>query len=196
MQKTRLHLFFVNIQRIFVHGWDHQQRFVRGAEDELPLGRIAQVIHQVLRVTRTQRLSSGTSRHKHVRATPVLASRHTHRSTSRSSLVLSIGTGFLRTILCSSPMLYHLYRRRDQTAPGTAPRKYGFDVTSVGQRKYVLTSLPLVSVLHHGRVNSVKVEINFISSASSIILVHNLCCDKCIQRTYLKVLRLSIEFLG
>ena len=41
------------------------------------------------------------------------------------------------------------------------PRKYVFDVTSVGQR-----SSP--------HVNSVKVEINFTSSASSIFLVHNL----------------------
>ena len=39
-----------------------------------------------------------------------------------------------------------------------------------------LTSLPLVSVHYHGRVNSVRVEINFPSSASSIFLVHNLCC--------------------
>ena len=42
-----------------------------------------------------------------------------------------------------------------------------------------LTSLP-VSARHHGRVNSVKIEINFTSSASSIFLVHNLYCDKCI----------------
>ena len=42
-----------------------------------------------------------------------------------------------------------------------------------------LTSLPLVSVHYHGRVNSVRVEINFTSSASSIFLVHNSCCDKC-----------------
>ena len=37
---------------------------------------------------------------------------------------------------------------------------------------------------------------DFTSSASSIFLVHNLCCDKCILRTYLKVLRLSTEFLA
>ena len=37
---------------------------------------------------------------------------------------------------------------------------------------------------------------NFTSSASSIFLVHDLCCDKYISRTYLKVSRLSIEFLG
>ena len=43
-----------------------------------------------------------------------------------------------------------------------------------------LLSLLLVSVRHHGRVNSVKVEMNFTSSASSIFLVHNSCCDKCI----------------
>ena len=47
------------------------------------------------------------------------------------------------------------------------PRKYVFDVTSIGQRS-------------SRRVNSVKVEINFTSSASSIFLVHNLYCDKCI----------------
>ena len=41
-----------------------------------------------------------------------------------------------------------------------------------------LTSLPLVSVRHRGRVNSLKVDINFTSSGSSIFLVHNLCCDK------------------
>ena len=37
-----------------------------------------------------------------------------------------------------------------------------------------LRSIPLVSVHHHGRVNSVKVEINFTSSASSIFQVHNI----------------------
>ena len=51
-------------------------------------------------------------------------------------------------------------------------------------------------LVSHGRVNSVKIEIIFTSSAGSIIVVHNLCCDKCISRTYLKVSRLSIEFLG
>ena len=43
------------------------------------------------------------------------------------------------------------------------------------------TSLAWVSVRHHGRVlNSVKIEINFTSRASSTFLVHNLCCDKSI----------------
>ena len=37
-----------------------------------------------------------------------------------------------------------------------------------------------VSVRHHGRENSVKVEVNFTSSGSSIFLVLNLCCGKCI----------------
>ena len=44
-----------------------------------------------------------------------------------------------------------------------------------------LTSLPLVSVRHHGRVNSQRVNINFTSSASSICLVHNVCCEKYIN---------------
>ena len=44
-----------------------------------------------------------------------------------------------------------------------------------------LTSLPLVSVRHHGRVNSQRVNINFTSSASFICLVHNLCCEKYIN---------------
>ena len=56
-----------------------------------------------------------------------------------------------------------------------------------------LTSLSLVRVRHHGRANSVKVEINFTSSASSVFQVYNLCCDKC---KCVKVSRLCIEFLG
>ena len=59
-----------------------------------------------------------------------------------------------------------------------------------------LTSLPLVSVHHHGRANSVKVEINFTSSASSIFLVHNWYCDKCIKQPYLQVLKLRASFLA
>ena len=43
-----------------------------------------------------------------------------------------------------------------------------------------MTSLPLVSVRHHGHVNSVNVEINFTSGASTVFHVHNLSCDKCI----------------
>ena len=58
----------------------------------------------------------------------------------------------------------HFYRLLcDET-----PRKYVFDVTSVGQRSSPWTC------------NSVKVEMNFTASASSIFLVHNLYCDKCI----------------
>ena len=34
------------------------------------------------------------------------------------------------------------------------------------------------TVRHRGRVNLLKVDINFTSSGSSIFLVHNLCCDK------------------
>ena len=37
-----------------------------------------------------------------------------------------------------------------------------------------------VSVRHHGREHSVNVEVNFTSSGSSIFLVLNLCCGKCI----------------
>ena len=48
-----------------------------------------------------------------------------------------------------------------------------------------LTSLPLVSVCRHS-VNS-----------SSISLVNNLCCSKCIELTYRKYIdTISIEFLG
>ena len=43
-----------------------------------------------------------------------------------------------------------------------------------------LTSRPLVSVRRHGHVTQWKSRWNFTSSASSIFLVHNLCCDKCI----------------
>ena len=46
-----------------------------------------------------------------------------------------------------------------------------------------LTSLPLVSVRCHGRVTRWKSRWNFTSSASSIFLAHNLCCDNCIQWT-------------
>ena len=52
----------------------------------------------------------------------------------------------------------------EQQTPGI----YVFDVTSIGQRSSPWTC------------NSVKVETNFTSSASSIFLVHNLYCDKCI----------------
>ena len=48
------------------------------------------------------------------------------------------------------------------------PRKYVFDVTSIGRR-----SSPWTCKLSESRLN-------FTSSASSIFLVHNLCCDKCI----------------
>ena len=45
-----------------------------------------------------------------------------------------------------------------------------------------LTSLPLVSVRHHGRVKkSVEVEIKF------HLECNNLCCDKCIHRTLISV---------
>ena len=43
-----------------------------------------------------------------------------------------------------------------------------------------LTSLPLVSVRRHGRETQWKSRKNFTTSASSIFLVHNVCCDKCI----------------
>ena len=38
--------------------------------------------------------------------------------------------------------------------------------------------------------------VNHGRETSAIFLVDNLCCDKCIKRMYLKVLRLSIGFLG
>ena len=65
-----------------------------------------------------------------------------------------------------------------------APWKYVFDVTSVGQR-----SLPWPCKLSERR--------DFTSNASSVFLVHNLCCGKCIELIYQQVSsRLSIEFLG
>ena len=52
------------------------------------------------------------------------------------------------------------------------PRIYVFDVTSVGQRSPPWSR------------NPVKFEINSSSSASSVLLVHSLCSDKCIEITY------------
>ena len=62
-----------------------------------------------------------------------------------------------------------------------------------------LTSLPLVSVRHHGHVSSVKLEKNYISSARSVFLVHNLCSGKikCIELTAVGTeAKYYIEFLG
>ena len=42
-------------------------------------------------------------------------------------------------------------------------------------------SLPLASVRRHGRVIRWKLRWNFISSESSVFLVCNLCCDRCIE---------------
>ena len=82
---------------------------------------------------------------------------------------------------------------------GFRPRPNGGDsrmIVLLKPRKYTsLTSLPLVSVRHYGRVSSVKGETNFASSARSIFLVQNLFCDKCIKRTYLKVSKLTSEVL-
>ena len=54
---------------------------------------------------------------------------------------------------------------------------------------------PFVSVRHHAHVTWWKARQNFISSANSVFFVHNFCCDKCIELTYHKGSRLSIEFL-
>ena len=61
--------------------------------------------------------------------------------------------------------------------------------TSPTPRKYVFTSLPLVSVRRYGRVTRWKWRQNFISSASSVPLVHDLCCAK----MHLTNVSLSIE---
>ena len=51
-------------------------------------------------------------------------------------------------------------------------------------------SLPLVSIHRHGRINSVNVEIHFISSASSILRqMHLVNVSESIEA-------ISIEFLG
>ena len=67
------------------------------------------------------------------------------------------------------------------------PRKYEVDVTSIGQRSSPWTC------------NSVKVEIKFhleckLHFPSAQLMLRK--CIKSIQRTHLKVSRLSIEFLG
>ena len=56
-----------------------------------------------------------------------------------------------------------------------------------------LTSLPLISVRHHGHENSGKVQINSILSASSVFLVHKSRCYKCLGLTYNLVSMPSID---
>ena len=70
-------------------------------------------------------------------------------------------------------------------------RKYVFDVTSTGQRKYVF------DVTSAGQRSStwLKVEIKFPLECSSVFLLHNLRCGKCIEPTYQYVSRRSIEVL-
>ena len=71
----------------------------------------------------------------------------------------------------------------------------------VGAQKFIPVSVSDMKAsvspsLHStGCVTQWKSRWNFTSSSSSIFLVYNVCCDKCIQRTYLKVSRLSIELL-
>ena len=90
----------------------------------------------------------------------------------RHVLLLSVSSRSVpsSSVLIPTPSQSLLYASRSplQTKQRMSRRKYVFDVTSVGQRSSPWS------------VNSVKVEISFTSSASSIFLVHNLCCDKCI----------------
>ena len=90
----------------------------------------------------------------------------------RHVLLLSVSSRSVpsSSVLIPTPSQSLLYALRSplQIKQRMSRRKYVFDVTSVGQRSSPWS------------VNSVKVEISFTSSASSIFLVHNLCCDKCI----------------
>ena len=118
----------------------------------------------------------------------------------------------------SQPGTWHLWhtrwravragKKRTSSCQAT-PRKYVFDVTSVDQRKYVsdVTSVDqrkyVSDVTSIGQLSSPwtcslgkSTTKTSTSSASSIFLVHNLCCDKCIERAYLTVSRVSIVFHG
>ena len=48
-------------------------------------------------------------------------------------------------------------------------------------------SLPLVNVPHHGQLARWKSRWSFTSSASSVFFVHDLCCDKYIELTYVSI---------